>query len=218
MERHEVLAMMTTLKLAGMRTAYDDILADGLKRRHRVQQIIGALLKAEIADKTARSIKYQMASARLPAAKELAEFDFAASPVNEPLIRGRLLRSQAQHRAGRRHRHRQDPSRRRHRAVLHPQGRARPLLQRRRPGQSPRGRTPQAARMASFKSVNTTLGNIKSAITGTYRKLGPDHPGRYLASFAWRYNPRYQLQTMIPRFVHSAARTQPMPYRLLIAG
>ena len=76
----------------------------------------------------------------------------------------------------------------------------------------------QAARMASFKSVNTTLGNIKSAITGTYRKLGPDHAGRYLASFAWRYNRRYQLQTMIPRFVHSAARTQPMHYRLLIAG
>ena len=42
--------------------------------------------------------------------------------------------------------------------------------------------------MASFKWVNTTLGNIKSAITGTYRKLGPDHAGRYLASFAWRYN------------------------------
>ena len=76
----------------------------------------------------------------------------------------------------------------------------------------------QAARMASFKWVNTTLGNIKSAITGTYRKLGPDHAGRYLASFAWRYNRRYQLQTMIPRFVHSAARTEPMPYRLLIAG
>ena len=76
----------------------------------------------------------------------------------------------------------------------------------------------QAARMASFKWVNTTLGNIKSAITGTYRKLGPNHAGRYLASFAWRYNRRYQLETMIPRFVHSAARTEPMPYRLLIAG
>ena len=71
--------------------------------------------------------------------------------------------------------------------------------------------------MASFKWVNTTLGNIKSAITGTYRKLGPDHAGRYLASFAWRSG-GYQLQTMIPRFVHSAARTEPMPYRLLIAG
>ena len=69
----------------------------------------------------------------------------------------------------------------------------------------------QAARMAPFKWVNTTLGNIKSAITGTYRKLGPDHAQRYRVSFAWRYNRRYQLNTMIPRFVHSAARTQPIP-------
>ena len=80
--------------------------------------------------------------------------------------------------------------------------------------QSAPGRAEQAARMAPFKWVNTTLGNIKCAITGTYRKLGPDHAGRYLASFAWRYNRRYQLETMIPRFVHSAARTEPMPYRL----
>ena len=76
---------------------------------------------------------------------------------------------------------------------------------------APGGRPP-------FKWVNTTLGNIKSAITGTSRKLGPDHAQRYLASFAWRYNRRYQLNTMIPRFVHSAARTQPIPYRALIAG
>ena len=76
----------------------------------------------------------------------------------------------------------------------------------------------KAARMAPFKWVNTTLGNIKSAITGTYRKLGPDHAGRYLASFAWRYNRRYQLQTMVPRFLHNAARTRPIPYRTLIAG
>ena len=51
-----------------MRAAYDDILADGLKRRHPVQQIIGTPLQVEIADKTARSIKYQMASAKLPTA------------------------------------------------------------------------------------------------------------------------------------------------------
>ncbi len=76
----------------------------------------------------------------------------------------------------------------------------------------------RAARMASFKWVNTTLGNIKSAIAGTYRKLGPDHAERYLASFAWRYNRRYQLNSMIPRFIHSAVRTQPIPYQLLIAG
>ena len=51
-----------------------------------MRQIIGTLPQVEIADKTARSIKYQMASARLPTAKELADFDVAASPVNEPLI------------------------------------------------------------------------------------------------------------------------------------
>ena len=52
----------------------------------------------------------------------------------------------------------------------------------------------------------------------TYRKIGPNHAERYLASFAWRSNRRHQLQTMIPRFAHSTARTQPMPYRILIAG
>ena len=36
MERHEVLAMMSELKLSGMRAAYDDILADGIKRCHPV--------------------------------------------------------------------------------------------------------------------------------------------------------------------------------------
>ena len=90
MERHEVLAMMmTALKLAGMRAAYDDdILADGLKRRHPVQQIIGTLLQVEIADKTARSIKYQIASARLPTAKELAGGGFLEGKRNIVLVGG----------------------------------------------------------------------------------------------------------------------------------
>ena len=51
MQRHEILEMMAALKLAGMRAAFDELLADGLKRRHPVQKIIGQLLKAEIADK-----------------------------------------------------------------------------------------------------------------------------------------------------------------------
>jgi transposase-like protein len=76
----------------------------------------------------------------------------------------------------------------------------------------------QAAQWAPFKWVNTMLGNIKAAITGTYRRLSPAHAPRYLASFAWRFNRRFQLDTMMPRFLHSAARTQPLPYQLLIAG
>ncbi len=87
MERHELLEMMGGLKLTGMRAAFDEVLADGLKRQHPVQRIIGDLLRAEIAEKQARSIKYQLAIARLPLAKDLAQFDFANTPVNEALVR-----------------------------------------------------------------------------------------------------------------------------------
>ena len=61
MERHQIIEMMRELKLAGMRAAFDEILANGLKRQHSVPQIIGDLLQAEIAEKQARSIKYQVA-------------------------------------------------------------------------------------------------------------------------------------------------------------
>jgi len=46
MERHELLEMMVGLKLTGMRAAFDEALADGLKRQHPVQRIIGDRLGA----------------------------------------------------------------------------------------------------------------------------------------------------------------------------
>src|SRR6516164_929531 len=87
MERHQIIEMMRQLKLAGMRAAFDEILANGLKRQHSIMQIIGDLLQAEIAEKQARSIKYQVAIARLPLAKELSDFDFSDTPINEGLVR-----------------------------------------------------------------------------------------------------------------------------------
>lgn len=87
MERSEILQMMGTLKLAGMRQAFDEALATGLKRQHPVHQIVGELLHAEIAEKQARSIRYQVAAAGLPLAKELADFDFATTPVNQQPVR-----------------------------------------------------------------------------------------------------------------------------------
>jgi DNA replication protein DnaC len=87
MERSEVLDAMGKLKLYGMRTAYDEILTTAVKRQHEPQQIIGDLLNAEISEKQARSIKYQLTIAKLPLAKELEEFDFEATEINETLIR-----------------------------------------------------------------------------------------------------------------------------------
>jgi hypothetical protein len=82
MERHQIIEMMRELKLVGMRAAFDEILANGLKRQHSMPQIIGDLLQAEIAEKQAWSIKYQVAIARLPLAKELSDFDFSDTPIN----------------------------------------------------------------------------------------------------------------------------------------
>jgi len=87
MERHKILEMMGELKLAGMRAAFDEVLTNGVKRQHSVQQIVADLLAAEIAEKQARSIRYQVAAAKLPLAKELTDFEFSGSPINEALVR-----------------------------------------------------------------------------------------------------------------------------------
>ena len=74
MERSEILSAMSTLKLYGMKAVYDDILATAIKRQHEPQQIIGDLLNAEISEKQARSIKYQMTIAKMPMAKDAGTY------------------------------------------------------------------------------------------------------------------------------------------------
>src|ERR1700709_2479053 len=87
MERHEVIDLMGELKLVGMKAAYDEVLSNALKRQPPTQDIIGSRLQAEIAEKQARSIRYQVAAAKLPLIKEIADFDFADTPINEGLVR-----------------------------------------------------------------------------------------------------------------------------------
>jgi len=91
MERTDILELMSTLKLFGMRAAYDEVMSTGIKRRHEPPRIVGDLLSAEIAEKQARSIKYQLTpmalGAKLPLAKDIDNFDFTGTPINEALIR-----------------------------------------------------------------------------------------------------------------------------------
>jgi DNA replication protein DnaC len=87
MERSEILTAMGGLKLFGMKAAYDEIVATAVKRQHEPQRIIGDLLTAELSEKQARSMKYQLTIAKLPFAKEIDEFVFADTPVNETLVR-----------------------------------------------------------------------------------------------------------------------------------
>jgi len=73
----------------------------------------------------------------------------------------------------------------------------------------------QSVTKEEFTWVNTMIGNVKNAITGTYHAIRPQHFPRYLAEFCYRFNRRFQLEDMLPRFVYVALRTPPMPNRLL---
>jgi len=70
-----------------MRSSYDEIMAAGIKRQHEPPRIVGDLLQSEIAEKQARSIRYQMTIAKLPLAKDIEEFDFTSTPINEGLVK-----------------------------------------------------------------------------------------------------------------------------------
>ncbi|HKI46625.1 MAG TPA: IS21-like element helper ATPase IstB [Balneolales bacterium] len=87
MQRHELLETFRHLKLFGMAGAYDEVVVQGIRRNHTVDEILASLCRTEVAERKIRSIRYQIGLARFPAHKDLDTFKFAESQANEPLIR-----------------------------------------------------------------------------------------------------------------------------------
>jgi len=75
----------------------------------------------------------------------------------------------------------------------------------------------RAASWTPFRWVNTTLGNLKTAIAGTYHHVSAKHAQSYLTSFAYRYNRRFRLDSIVERLAWAAMRTAPQPYRVITA-
>jgi ribosomal protein L37AE/L43A len=75
----------------------------------------------------------------------------------------------------------------------------------------------RAAKWAPFRWVNTALGNIKTALTGTYHHVSAKHAQNYLTSFTYRFNRRHQLDSIVQRLAWAAAHTAPHPYRVIAA-
>ena len=86
MERTQLFELMGQLNLYGMKAAFDEVMTTAIKRQHQPQRVLGDLLKAEVAEKRARSIKYQLTIAKLPLAKDLTDFVFEGTPVNEAMV------------------------------------------------------------------------------------------------------------------------------------
>ena len=75
----------------------------------------------------------------------------------------------------------------------------------------------RAATWTPFRWVNTCLGNIKTAIVGTYHHVSPKHAQFYLTSFAYRFNRRFRLDSIVERLAWAAVHTPPQPYRVVVA-
>lgn len=73
----------------------------------------------------------------------------------------------------------------------------------------------RAARHPAFPWVNTILGNLKSNIAGVTRWVGKAHLDRYLAEFQYRFNRRFDLESILPRLLHAAVGIPAMPQPLL---
>ena len=82
-----VVVMLKALKMYGMAQAVGDLIEQGAPAFDAAVPILSQLLKAEMAEREVRSIAYQIKSARFPAYKDLAGFDFASSEMNEAMVR-----------------------------------------------------------------------------------------------------------------------------------
>jgi DNA replication protein DnaC len=87
MLREKILDILGELKFDGMKAAYDEITASGQKHGYTPEKIVLSLLEAEAAERAGRNLRYRLNQSKIPAHKELAEFDFQASRVDAGKVR-----------------------------------------------------------------------------------------------------------------------------------
>ena len=77
------------------------------------------------------------------------------------------------------------------------------------------GNSKDESKTALFKWINIVLSNLKTSLAGTFHKLGSKQLKRHFATFVYRFNRRYKLEAMIPRFLYVAARFTPINKEML---
>ena len=67
-------------------------------------------------------------------------------------------------------------------------------------------------KLPQFKAVNTVLGNLKTALAGTYHAFGfAKYAHRYLAQVQYLFNRRFNLRTILTRLARAACCSRPCP-------
>ena len=86
MSAEAMIKTMKSLKLHGMAQSISELDEQGSPAYTKSISLLQQLIKAEVADREVRSIKYQMKVAKFPTYRDLGGFDFSESGVNETLI------------------------------------------------------------------------------------------------------------------------------------
>ncbi len=73
----------------------------------------------------------------------------------------------------------------------------------------------KSVEIAELKWVNTIISNVKRSLHGTFHAISKKHFPGYLAEFCYRFNRRFDLCQMIPRFAYVVLRVPPFPQRLM---
>jgi hypothetical protein len=69
-----------------------------------------------------------------------------------------------------------------------------------------------SAKHPSFQAVNTVLGNLKTALDGTYHAFGFEkYAHRYLAQVQYLFNRRFNLRSILTRLARAASQAKPCP-------
>lgn len=65
-----------------------------------------------------------------------------------------------------------------------------------------------------FRAVNTLIGNLKTALSGTYHAIKfPKYASRYLGEVQFRFNRRYNMPAMLVHLLRALALAPPTPER-----
>jgi hypothetical protein len=76
-----------------------------------------------------------------------------------------------------------------------------------------------SAKHPAFAAVNTALGNIKTAMAGTYHAFGFEkYAHRYLAQVQYLFNRRFDLREILIRLARGASRAKPCPLYVIRAA
>ena len=74
------------------------------------------------------------------------------------------------------------------------------------------GKERKSTSMECFSWINTVLGNLKNAISGTYHAFDFEkYAHRYLGEFQYRFNRRFDLGSMFKRLMTAAAKGKKVP-------